>query len=341
MTNSKPRPGHERELKNTRAESGLEESSAISAQPALDFVTAVILNFGTPDYTIRSVEALIADGFPPERIVVVDNGSADDSYERFQQRLARCLLLRLEENVGFSQASNIGARGLTGDSYLFVNNDAFLHTPGSIRGLVARLQDEAVGIVAPRILNEDLTLQPTVVPTTSPAVALVRASGLSRFIPNRWQPRWSTHWDHLESREVQAVSGAVLLVRGKAWEELGGFEERLAMYGEDLDLCWRARKRGWKVWFTPDASFIHVGQGSVGRHWTTARRAEATGRADAAMIRHHLPQFSALLTIAFIASGLAARWLFFSVVGDRQATAALRGALRGYLSQSRFWRADR
>ena len=92
---------------------------------------------------------------------------------------------------------------LTGDAYLFLNNDAFVEKPGSVAALLACLDDEEVGVAAPRVVNQDLTLQPTVVPTSSPLVELVRASGLSRFLPNGVQPNWSTHWDHAEARECR------------------------------------------------------------------------------------------------------------------------------------------
>lgn len=297
-------------------------------------LTVVIANWGTPDLTIRSAKAAIADGVPAEQVVVVDNGSEDDSYARFQDELRECELVRLEENIGFARASNLGARTLPGDAYLFVNNDAFVEKPGSVAALLACLNDERVGIVAPRVLNPDLTLQPTVVPTSSPLVELVRASGLSRFLPNTVQPSWSTHWDHASAREVKAVNGAVLLVRAPTWDELGGFDEQAYMYAEDLDLCWRAGRRGWKVWFTPEAAFVHLGNVASGRHWSTPTRAEMIGRAEASMIRRHLSRPSATVTVSLIAAGLAARWALFTVLRNREAADSLRGGLRGYLGRS-------
>jgi N-acetylglucosaminyl-diphospho-decaprenol L-rhamnosyltransferase len=296
-------------------------------------LTVVITNFGTPDLTIRSARAVIADDVPAARVVVVDNGSQDDSYERFRVEIPECVLVRLEENVGYARGANVGARELHGEAYLLLNNDAFVHARGSIRRMLACLDDEEVGIVAPLILNDDLTLQPSVVPTNSPAVALVRASGLSRLVPNRVRPAWSTHWDHSSSREIQAVNGAVLLARGRTWHELGGFDERIYMYAEDLDLCWRARMHGWKVWFTSEAAFVHLGNVTTRRQWANPERAEVIGRAEAAMIRRHLSRPSALLTLAFISAGLAARWVLFTLGRNRDAAHSVRGGLRGYLGR--------
>ena len=298
-------------------------------------LTVVIVNWETPDYTIRSVESLAADGVARERVVVVDNGSRDGSFERFRDELAGCVLVRLDENVGFGNASNVGTQALPGDAYIFVNSDAFVHRPGSVQRLSGALTDPAVGLVVPRIVNEDLSLQPSVVPVHSPAVALVRASGLSRFVPNRWQPGWSTHWDHATSREIEAANGAVVLARGETWQALGGFDPRIYMYAEDLDLCWRARKLGWKVWFVHDAEFLHLGGSATGKRWGNEQRAEVIGRSEAVMIRRNMRPLASGLTLAFTCAGIAARAALFAAVRNREAASTHRGALRGYLAGAR------
>src|SRR5205823_7466941 len=132
--------------------------------------------------------------------------------------------------------NNRGAAALPGSFYLFVNSDAFVHAPGTVSRLAAAAARPRVGIAVPRLLNEDGTLQPNVVPTSSPLPELVRASGLSRFVPNRLQPSLGTHWDHGDSRPIQAAIGAVVAVRGDAWEALGGFDERAFMYAEDIEI---------------------------------------------------------------------------------------------------------
>lgn len=300
------------------------------ASVTVDELTAVVVNWGTPDLTIRSVRALLGDGVPAARVVVVDNGSADDSFERFQGELPACVLVRLAENVGYARAANEGARRLTGKAYLFVNNDAFVHREGTVRALLRDLGRERVGIVVPRILNDDLTLQPSVGPPHTPGVSLLLASGLSRFVPNRWQPLCSTHWDHSASRSIRSASGVVVLADAELWRRLVGYHEGAALYAEDIDLCWRARNAGWRIWFTADAEFVHLGAGTTSSHWGDARRAELVGRSEAAMIRRNLPAASSRFTLAVIRSGLAARSLAFTLLGRRRAATCARAARRGY-----------
>jgi N-acetylglucosaminyl-diphospho-decaprenol L-rhamnosyltransferase len=294
--------------------------------------SAIVLNWRTVEHAIRAVRALVADGMPPERVVVVDNASGDGSVDRFREELPGCRLLALDRNVGFARGNNEGARELPGEAYLFVNSDAFVHAPGSVRRLLDALDDPGVGIAVPRLLNEDLTLQPTVVPASTPLPELVRASGLSRFVPNGLQPSLGTHWDHSESRAIQAAIGPVVAVRGDAWEALRGWDERRFMYAEDLDLFWRARELGWEARFVAEAEFVHLGGASADLRWSDRERAERVARAEAATIRERLPRWRAGLTLALMALGVGGRALFHRAAGNRRAAETMRAWFRGYVS---------
>ncbi|MDX6660030.1 MAG: hypothetical protein QOJ55_852, partial [Solirubrobacteraceae bacterium] len=98
-------------------------------------LTAVVLNWRTPEHTLEAVSALVGDGVPAARIVVVDNASGDGSAERLRAQLPDGPLLALDENEGFARGNNLGAAALPGDAYLFVNSDAFVRAPGSVERL--------------------------------------------------------------------------------------------------------------------------------------------------------------------------------------------------------------
>jgi len=293
--------------------------------------TVVVVDWDLPDLTIRCVEALVGDGVPVERIVLVENGSTDANVGRIEAELPGCRLVRLAPNRGYARAANIGAAELAGDAYLFVNNDAFVHRPGSVRSLLEGLVREHVGIAVPRLLNPDLTLQPNVVPPMSPLSALVGATGVTRWIPNRYQPRIAHHWDHGRSRTIYGANGTDLAVSGETWRDLGGWAERDLMFAEDLDLCVRAQKAGHTIWFEGDAEFVHLGNASVGRQWDDRRRSQAIGRAERALIKTELSPVAATATLFFKSAGTAARIAYFSLRRDRRATDSLRGLLHGYL----------
>jgi GT2 family glycosyltransferase len=292
-------------------------------------LTAVVLDWNLPDHTLRCVQALVADGVAPGRIVVVENGPTEENWSHIVAELSSSVLVRVEPNVGFAAANNIGARVLPARAYLLVNNDAFVHAPGSVGRMLTALDRERVGIVVPRLLNEDLSLQPTVSPFTTPLPALVRASGLSRFVPDRWKPTLTTHWDHGSSCAVDQAIGAVMLVHGDLWQVLGGLRETSFMYAEDLDLCWRAARLGWSTWFEATADFVHLGGTSSSARWSGRERAAQISRAEAAMIRDHLSPARAAATLGFMRLGVAGRLSYYRLAGNAPAAAEFRGALEG------------
>lgn len=299
------------------------------AVPAIDDLTVVVVDWNLPDHTVRCVRALLDDGVPAQRVVVVENGPTEDNWARVSAELSSSVLVRVERNVGFAAANNIGARALPGRAYLLVNNDAFVHAPGTVGRLVAALGRDRVGVVVPRLLNDDLSLQPTVSPFTTPATALVRSSGLSRFVPDRWKPELTTHWDHASSREIDQAIGAVMLVEGKLWEELAGLRETTFMYAEDLDLCWRARRRGRTTWFEAQAEFVHLGGTSSAARWSGRERAREISQAERSMIRDHLSRGDAAATLAFMRLGAAGRLAYYRLARNETAAAEYHGALEG------------
>jgi len=296
---------------------------------ALSEAAAVLLNWNQTEITLRSVRSLIDDGMPPDRIVVVDNASEPDAWHQLRDALPECYRVRLDRNIGFARGANIGARVLDCDYLFLVNNDAFVHRPGSLARLVRALHRDGVGIAVPRVLNEDLSLQPNVIPFLSPLVAVLRASGLSRFVPNRLQPKWATHWDHSESRSIDAANGAVMALRAKVWEQLGGVTERAFMYAEDIDLFWRVRALGWSAWFEADAEFVHLGNTTSGTQWSLAQRAEVVGSAERAMLEDYLPPPSWRFVIATTRFGHLLRALAYKLLGDERAAAIAAGSARG------------
>jgi GT2 family glycosyltransferase len=269
---------------------------------------------------------------PAERIVLVDNGSRDDSAERLRAEFPTAVVVALPENVGYAGAANRGAAALPGGAYLVMNNDAFVHLPGSVRRLWDALDDPSVGIVVPRLRNEDLSLQPTVKALPTPGVAVLRAAGLGRVVPNSLQPRWSHHWDHSESRYVESADGAVYLARGTTWDQLGGYNEARRMYGEDSDLCWRTRRLGWRIRFEAAAEFVHLGNASASRRWTDERRAGMIGREESKLLREQLSPVGAAVSIGATSAYLTWRRAVYLARGDRAAAAALRAERAGYLS---------
>ena len=293
----------------------------------------MVLNWRTPELATRAAGALIEDGVPPERVVVVDNGSDDGSPERLRNEFPRCVVLALPENVGFARGDNAGAAERPGTAYLFVNSDAFVHAPGSVGALLAALDDPGVGIAVPRLLNEDLTLQPSVVPLSSPVSELVRASGLSRFVPNRHQPVVGTTGTTLRHATCRRRSGRCSSSgRRRGTSSAASTSARSCTRRITTSSGGRAATGGGRA-LSPTRSSSISAAGRRDGSGSDAARAERVARAEAALVRAHLPRGRAALTLGLMALGVGVRAVAFRVLGRRDRAAEQAAWLRGYLGR--------
>lgn len=224
-------------------------------------VSIIIASHNTSLYLERSLEA-IGDGY---ELIVVDTGSTDGSPALVRERFPYVRLVERDENPGYGGALNEGIAMSSGEYLLLMNGDVWPR-PHALERLVGSAEhEERAGIVGPRLFNPDGTLQPSVrgFPT------LWRL--LTEYLFLRWLAPWSralnafygSRFDHRSRREAEFLVGAVLLVRRQLIDEIGGFDERFFMYNEEVDFCYRARVAGWKVVFSPDAEFVHVGGAST------------------------------------------------------------------------------
>jgi GT2 family glycosyltransferase len=198
-------------------------------------------------------------------VIVVDNASADASCCRVQasqESHDRVRFVINSRNVGFSVACNMGTALASGRFLLFLNPDCMIE-PGALGKMLGAIaHDPQAGMVGGFLVNPDGTEQAggrRTVPT--PWRSFVRAFGLHRF-QERW-PKLFASYDLCAQPlpagpvEVEAVSGACMLVRREALDDVGKLDEGYFMHCEDLDWCMRFRQRNWKVVFVPGATVIH------------------------------------------------------------------------------------
>ncbi len=224
-------------------------------------ISTVIVNYNAGTLLRGCIDSLMASPIGIETIVV-DNASADGSIE-FLCNFPQVKVVRNTANAGFAAACNQGIRCANTEFLLFLNPDCSI-APGALEHLLHGLQlQDRVGMVGGLLSNPDGTEQPggrRAVPT--PWRSFVRAFGLSRFA-NRW-PRlffdFHLHKQPLpaEPIEVEAISGACMLVKREAVEDVGLWDEGYFLHCEDLDWCMRFRQRGWKVMFVPSARVTHA-----------------------------------------------------------------------------------
>jgi len=204
----------------------------------------------------------IGDG---HELIVVDSGSSDGSPELVRERFAHARLIALDDNPGYGAAANVGIERACGDYVLVLNADAW-PLADAIASLISFAEREPrAGVVGPRLLNPDGTLQRSV--RGFPTVWRLA----TEYLFLRWfAPRsralnafYGSGFDHRTPRDAEFLVGAALLVRRDALEDVGAFDADFFMFDEEVDLCYRMHAAGWRVLFDPDSQFVHVGGAST------------------------------------------------------------------------------
>jgi hypothetical protein len=226
-------------------------------------VSVVIVNFNSREFVARAVRAVLASTLPVE-VIVVDNCSTDFSLRRLRLEFgtdSRVRVIRNRCNLGFARACNAGMRVARGELLLFLNPDCIVGADAVAR-MVSRMDAyPRAGIAGCTVRNPDGSEQAgsrRVVPT--PWRSAVRVLRLNSIFPNH--PRFNSFCQvraPLPTQPVfaEAISGAFMLVRRAALEQVGPLDKRYFLHCEDLDWCLRFRQNGWQVLFVPDVDVLH------------------------------------------------------------------------------------
>lgn len=233
-----------------------------NTHPGKPPVSVVVVNYNAGPLLTECIRSALPQA---DEILAIDNASSDSSVEGCARQFAddpRLIILRNDANLGFATACNLGFSQANSDFVLFLNPDCRLDV-GAVYKLMRTLQaDTAVGMVGGLMVNPDGSEQGggrRAVPT--PWRTLVRTFGLNR-LANRWPKLFFDF--HLHKLplpdgpiEVEAISGAFMLVRRQAVVDVGLWDEGYFLHCEDLDWCMRFRQKGWKILFVPDAKVVH------------------------------------------------------------------------------------
>lgn len=225
-------------------------------------VSLIIVNYNGGAYLNTCIGSAIDQ---VDETIVVDNASGDSSLKELESAFGaqkKLRVIRNTKNLGFAAGCNIGLDQSTGNYVMFLNPDCVIE-PGTVDCLRKTLEKfPGAGMVGGLLVDPDGTEQGggrRAIPT--PWRSFVRAFGLSRFA-NRW-PRMFFDF-HLHNQplpthpiEVEAISGACMLVRGCAMQDVGKWDEGYFLHCEDLDFSMSLRHKGWKILFVPDARIVH------------------------------------------------------------------------------------
>jgi N-acetylglucosaminyl-diphospho-decaprenol L-rhamnosyltransferase len=235
----------------------------------------VIVNYRTTDLTIACLRSLAAElaAIPDARVIVVENGSADDSALRLSQAIGEerwqdwATLMPLAANRGYAAGNNAAIRelvkGKEAPRYVLLLNPDTVVRPGAIGELMRFMaQHPRVGIAGSRLEDPDGTPQRSAF--RFPTVWSELDMGLRLGIVTRMLQRWMAAPPvRDEAHETDWVAGASMIVRRRVLDEIGLLDERYFMYFEEVDYCLQARRAGWSCWYVPQSRVVHlVGQAS-------------------------------------------------------------------------------
>ncbi len=227
-------------------------------------LSIIIVNYNVKEFLQNLLHSIdkAAQGIKHE-VIIVDNASDDGSVEYLRKNFLqqdKIKLIANKKNMGFGRANNQGLKIAKGKFLLLLNPDTLL-SEDSLKKMIGFLEESPdAGMAGCKILNPDGTLQLACRRSfPGPWVSFCKVTGLSTLFPNsRLYAKYNlTYLDENETYEVDAISGSFMMLKKQVYDKVGGFDEDFFMYGEDLDLCYRIQKSGYKVYYTHSTQIIH------------------------------------------------------------------------------------
>ena len=211
-------------------------------------------------------------------VIYVDNASEDGSIEMVKEHFPAVRIIENDENMGFIKANNQGIEIATGRYVLLLNSDTLVLDNAIAKTVKFADTTPQAAVVGCKVLNPDRTLQRACFMYPSVLNLFLAATYLYKIFPKSklFGRERMTWWDFDQTREVETICGCFSLVRKEAIEQVGLMDERYFVYGDDPDWCYRFKKNGWRVMFTPDAQIIHYG-GQTTSHMARAFRLQLEG----------------------------------------------------------------
>ena len=230
-------------------------------------VSIVIVSWNTRDLLRQCLESIDnQSGDVSLETFVVDNASNDGSPDMVEQHFSHVRVIRNEQNLGFAKANNRAIRLTSGRYVLLLNPDTII-LDGAIAKTVAFMDSEPQsGIATCKLLNADRTFQ-TCYGDAFPSLRSMITGGTnlrtafsSLFMSNDYLASSGVDRNDIDSAHpVVWVMGAYMMIRREVLDEVGLLDENLFMYGEETDICYRATRAGWVMWYTPAGETIHLG----------------------------------------------------------------------------------
>ena len=225
-------------------------------------LSIIVINYNTKDLTLKCIDSIFKE-YKKEiengsfELILIDNASPDGSGKKLLDLFKNkngITFIESKENLGFGGGNNKAAKIARGEYLLFLNSDTEV-LDGGLLGMIEFLgKNERTGILGARLENIDGSNQKSAVKFYNLPNLFLMLLGFERFGLLRTSPA--------KISRVDWVSGASLMIRNDLFEKLGGFDKNLFMYIEDMELCYRAQKANFDVFFYPNIKIVHKELGS-------------------------------------------------------------------------------
>lgn len=305
-------------------------------------VSTIIVSFNTAQLTCQAIESVLKnyhDDHIAGEIIVVDNNSSDESPHIIQKKFgAQVRVIANTDNKGFSAANNQGIAQAKGQFYFLLNSDTilgehviqhFLHimTKHQINEETALLTKnvavvDKIGILTCKLLTPDGQIQPQggALPNLGNILAwwLWPLPGYFPLLPLQHHYQIQTQNFFNTARPMGWVSGTALFIRRELVEEIGGLDDSIFMYGEDVEYCLRARQHHWDIFYTPDVSITHFGSASS----SSAHSLRGEVRGILHVAKKHFSSINFFIIKRVLQFGTLLRWLIFGILfnnGEKKA----------------------
>ncbi len=241
-------------------------------------ISVIILSYNTRDLTKRCLEAVHRSWGVELEVIVVDNGSTDGSVEMIEEQFDSVKLIKNKDNLGFAKGNNLGMSMANGEKILLLNSDAFIFED-TVAIMSSQMDTLQVDLLGCKLLNKDGTLQPS----WGYFPNLRRVAQMMVFLDNLPYIRDMIDSIHvrskkryLETRPVDWVTGACVMLRKNVYTDTKGIDEKYFMYGEEMEWMYRIKNKGFKVAYSPKCECVHL-EGASSKDRTIAITGEMKG----------------------------------------------------------------
>ena len=274
-------------------------------------ISVIIVTYNSAQVIIPCIDSIINNSQGADiEILIVDNGSTDDTCKILKQNYTDITIISGHGNIGFAAGNNLGLQAAQGRHFFVLNPDTEISS-----GALSTLKDYAdshpkVGMIAPRVVNPDGTLQHSTF--RFPDLLQAFYGFFEKLMPidstrnGRYLPE-----EYGKERSVEHILGAAIFVQRKLWEKIGGMDDNYKLYFEETDWCYRARKQNWGLHYLPSATIMHRGAHSTSS--SPERNSVLFAQSQARFYRINLGMFSYIMLKLIALIGIE-YWLSRSIL---------------------------